>query len=141
MNTIDWFAQFDTTQKIFDFVINHLHKQGRRSFVKNRGCRYLMDDNLKCAVGCLIPIELYDPIFEGDRLSGIIKSMISFFDKNDNYQIMYIFMDKNSDILNDLQRLHDNVFNWNEDNDNMENKIVYIANEFKLEYKHLPYFT
>lgn len=51
-------------QQVFDQVAVHIIAQGRRA--QDYGsCRYRTEDGLKCAVGCLIPDELYDPHLEG----------------------------------------------------------------------------
>lgn len=59
-----------TAQEIFDKVTTHLLTQNRQSRkdIFNTGyesCAYRGDDGLMCAVGVLIPDELYDPRFEG----------------------------------------------------------------------------
>jgi hypothetical protein len=50
-----------TNQEIFDKVARHLLTQGARSMGPNGTvqCLYRGSDGLKCAVGCLIPDELY----------------------------------------------------------------------------------
>ena len=60
-------------QDIFDKSSRHLLNQAARAVEKeksggmlvNGACRYRSSDGLMCAVGCLIPDELYDPSFEG----------------------------------------------------------------------------
>ena len=60
-------------QEIFDKVANHLLTQNAQAetFVSNESgavyniCAYRTDDGLKCAVGCLIPDELYSFKLEG----------------------------------------------------------------------------
>lgn len=54
-----------TKQEAFNRVVKHLREQGRKS----QGpcgvyCRYRNYEGLKCAVGALIPDELYDPEME-----------------------------------------------------------------------------
>ena len=63
------------TQDVFDFVTNHLLKQNKRAGIAGH-CLY-RDNNLKCAVGCLISAKYYDPYFEGHGLtySLIIKAV------------------------------------------------------------------
>ena len=64
-------------QEIYDTVKAHLLKQGRRaSDVCGGTCYYRTkeygsDATLKCAVGCLIPDELYDPEIEGVGITDI----------------------------------------------------------------------
>jgi hypothetical protein len=58
-----------TNQEVFDTVVTHLLAQGVKS-ESETGCMYRGPHNLKCAVGCLIPDELYDSIIEGSNLSA-----------------------------------------------------------------------
>lgn len=56
-----------TNQEIFDKVLNHLRQQGHAATVFINGetsCRYRAGDGGMCAVGCLIPDELYTPEIE-----------------------------------------------------------------------------
>lgn len=52
-------------QEIFDKIITHLRtqkvKSGNESF-----CMYKDANGNKCAVGCLIPDDLYDPLIDDD---------------------------------------------------------------------------
>lgn len=62
-----------TNQEIFDTVYRHLLKQGRRSTRQRPGnpagqdplCVYRAPNGDRCAVGCLIPDDLYSPDMEG----------------------------------------------------------------------------
>lgn len=56
-----------TNQEIFDKVVSHLRKQNKQAVGVFGAtiCQYHGPDGLKCAVGCLIPDEFYDPSFEG----------------------------------------------------------------------------
>jgi hypothetical protein len=60
-----------TRREIFETVKNHLLTQGKKAWVfqddpdQPGPCLYRTDDGLRCAVGCLIPDELYDPRMEG----------------------------------------------------------------------------
>lgn len=51
-------------QEIFDRVARHLLTQKERSVTRGR-CRYRGAQGLKCAIGCLIPDELYRVDMEG----------------------------------------------------------------------------
>lgn len=48
-----------TNQEIFDTVYRHLLSQGKRAKTEDGDCVYRTEDGAKCAVGCLIPDELY----------------------------------------------------------------------------------
>lgn len=64
-------------QEIFDTVVNHLRKQGERSVEGDFGtCMYRLLKNgkmLKCAVGCLIDDDEYDPSMEKRTILSIFK--------------------------------------------------------------------
>ena len=89
------------TQQAFEMAVKHLRKQGCRS--EQDGailCRYhIPENNLKCAVGALIPYELYQESFEG---RGIV-DLIDTFD-----EINKLFENVNTKLLEDLQNVHDN---------------------------------
>ena len=61
-------------QEIFNRVVIHLRKQGRKSHSSNRlrrdECKYRAPDGLCCAVGCLIDDEHYRPEMEAKPVSG-----------------------------------------------------------------------
>lgn len=65
-----------TAQEVFDHVVNHFRRQGRPAIHPlwapdsdaYARCVYRTADGNKCAVGCLIPDEKYDPSFEGQSV-------------------------------------------------------------------------
>jgi hypothetical protein len=64
-------------QQMFDRVADHLAtQQVQASGVVNgsRTCRYRIGSN-KCAIGALIPDELYDPIIEGNGIGPLMAMM------------------------------------------------------------------
>jgi hypothetical protein len=67
-------------QVTFNRVVEHLRNQGEKSLNDRHLCSYRGRNGLKCAVGCLIPDEKYDPSFEGQdasyaALSTILKEL------------------------------------------------------------------
>jgi len=55
-----------TLQEIFDKAAIHLLTQGKPAVTPDRNkCKYRTDEGLKCAVGGLIPDDLYDSRIEG----------------------------------------------------------------------------
>jgi hypothetical protein len=85
-----------TKQEIFDTVAFHLIKQGKKS-ANDRGiCLYRSPGGLKCAVGCLIPDEVYWPSMEGRSVSRLLGCY-------DGLKFLRPF----KAILNDLQQAHD----------------------------------
>jgi hypothetical protein len=66
---------FLTLQEIFDTVSKHLLTQKERSFDPvNNWCMYRGPRGLKCAVGALIPDDLYDESMENENVSHLFSS-------------------------------------------------------------------
>lgn len=57
-----------TNQELFDVVAAHLSK-GVQAIDEGGSCCYRTPDGRKCAIGCLIPDERYDPSMEGKVIS------------------------------------------------------------------------
>ena len=87
-----------TEQEVFDHVSKHLLKQGERSRDESGGCLYRHED-LKCAAGCLIGDDEYDPNIEGFTWETLSRKK---FPKN------------HADLIETLQFIHDAepVKNW-----------------------------
>jgi len=97
-----------TKQDIFNIVANGMLKQGKKS--EDRGsssCLYRGPNGLKCAIGMLIPDELYKARFEGRKASEpiLIKALVKT-----GVPKTIAF----ADFLDYLQGLHDNCHteNW-----------------------------
>ena len=64
-------------QEIFDTVAKHLLAQMKQSKLVDQSgdafCAYRSDDGKKCAVGALIPDELYDPDMEDKGCEWIVQ--------------------------------------------------------------------
>ena len=99
-------------QEVFDFVIEKLYRQGKQS--KNfddegaSQCVYRSDDGSKCAVGQLIPYDLYT-----SRIESIGAYTLANMDtENKKLKKISDYMKKfNTDLLTKLQTLHDINFN------------------------------
>lgn len=63
-----------TKQEIFDFVVEKLRAQGCASVNPFGRCLYRGPDGLKCAIGHMIPDELYRPGWDdyGDNASFLV---------------------------------------------------------------------
>lgn len=61
-----------TGQEIFDGVLAHLRKQAKASLNTRGKCAYRGEGGTACAVGCLIPDELYDPRIENWGVGSIL---------------------------------------------------------------------
>jgi len=122
-----------TAQEIFDKVINHLLQQGgpalNYNYDDDHKCRYRSNNGLKCAVGCLIPDDQYDPLMEG---MGVIVTFPSS-DPLNNWIAKYY--EPHRHLLGALQSLHDNIgmdgpgFNWQTE---ILRGAADIANKFDL---------
>ena len=101
-------------QEIFDTVATHLFTQGERggttvvdswntSGTRFR-CRYRGDKGLKCAVGALIPDELYDPKMDqgGFRASALVRNGFNVPE----------FFTPHATLLDSLQTIHDSEDSW-----------------------------
>lgn len=91
-----------TAQEIFNTVATHLLTQRRKSVVAG-SCKYRTDEGLKCAVGCLITDEEYDPRMEGNSIDFLIYGDL---DDPPVAPSLSRFME-HSQLLRDLQRIHD----------------------------------
>lgn len=66
-----------TKQEMFNIFVPAIIKQGRKSMrnTVSTWCAYRSHDGLKCAVGMLIPDELYTPEWEQKSLSSIVEEL------------------------------------------------------------------
>lgn len=114
---------FKSKQQIFDYVYKFLYKQGKRAADKNGGCKYRTHDGLKCAVGCIIPDELYSPIMEG-----------SLYTLNDRRYKVPWYIKRNRNLLRDMQVAHDNTYasNPKKFRSDIREKFLAIALDHKL---------
>jgi len=102
----------ETQQEIYDTVMNHLWKQGKIAY-ENSACRYRTEDGSKCAVGCLIPDNLYNNLFESSGVHGVIATLLD----TPKFQIspydeLLDFFKRNEIFLSVIQRdLHDDFMN------------------------------
>lgn len=93
-----------TMQQIFDKVSHHLLTQNAKAMGQFK-CMYRTSNGLMCAVGCLIPDELYDP-----SLESWIGSDPAILDVLKKANVLSEDVTSNSlmaDFFLDLQELHD----------------------------------
>lgn len=103
-------------QEIFETVVRHLSKQGRRSMRALHGaerpewieggapamrCAYRGDGGTMCAVGVLIPDEEYRPTLEG----LLVRSLLDRADIGTAVAALR----RHASLLFELQRAHDSV--------------------------------
>ena len=60
-------------QQVFDHIAAHLLTQNKRSIDDTDVCAYRGQGGLKCAAGCLIDDPEYDPHFENNIWSELIR--------------------------------------------------------------------
>ena len=90
-----------TDQEIFDRVATHLLSQGRRSMGANDSCASRGHDGLQCAVGCLIPDELYRYELEGwSPTSGVVGGVL-------RQALGQVLGWQRQSLLDQLQTVHD----------------------------------
>ena len=123
-------------QEIFNFVKDHLLSQKAQSFNDElNACAYYdHENNLTCAVGCLIDEDAYSPAFEGMAVSSVLSKNDPNFSDN-TYREFEVALsnsigkltEEKIDLLNSLQVCHDshNVANW-------ETELKNIAKNFYL---------
>jgi hypothetical protein len=117
-----------TPQQIFDTVATHLFTQGQRAMVRDEDaddntdfCAYRTSDGLKCAVGVLLPDELYVPVMENNSVYSLIRS----------FHVPSWFHDHQS-LLMRLQEAHDRPASWWTTGD-MRGYLGDVAREFSLD--------
>lgn len=143
-----------TLQEIFDIVSTHLLKQDRqaREGVDQEGfgqgiCRYRSPAGLKCAVGCLITDEQYNPIMEkagslinfdsmqlaelegyteSSRTQGAREVLAALTANGIDVTAQTV-----QDLLNRLQALHDNS-----QPNRWKDELQRVAADYSLKYNH-----
>lgn len=112
-----------TDQEVFDQVKTHLLSQNVKSISMKLdrddvvSCMYRTKDGLKCAAGCLIGDDEYDPAFEGLGWSYLVR--------HDSVP------HEHYNLINDLQALHDckEPKDW-------ESELKAVANRYGLDFDH-----
>lgn len=89
-------------QQAFDIAAKHLLTQKRKSFTEGSECAYRGDNGLMCAIGVLIPDDVYDPDMEDTSITSLFEEFPYF---SDNWSLVRV------DLLQRLQQIHDN---WEE---------------------------
>lgn len=110
-----------TLQEIFDKVAHHLLTQNKRATGESDTfCMYRTPEGLKCAVGCLIPDELYNKKIEGKSIGTLFLECVLPGIENTA---------KSCTLLWELRRLHDNYgpILWPE-------KLTQLARDFNLQW-------
>lgn len=123
-------------QAVFNTVYTKLREQGKRSVDATGQCMYRAPDGAKCAIGHLIPDELYKGDMEGSSTysEGAVADALR--------QVFGELTDKDFEFFMHLQHAHDD---WYADDDvGWATSSVYILNEkmrqvaekFNLEFNY-----
>ena len=118
-----------SAQEVFDIVVNHLVTQRRPAYTDLSGCMYRAPDGLRCAVGALIPDNLYDPEFEGSTADSVIQNL--FNEDLADWR-------EHKGLLLALQEVHDECFVISRGTfsiRDLRNRLLDVAKEFSLEYR------
>lgn len=90
-----------TRQEIFNHVIKHLKEQGCQSVDRDGDeCAYRGASGRMCAVGCLLADDEYEPNMESHGVYDIV---------------LPLRLENHSLLLQELQRLHDRSYYWNDE--------------------------
>ncbi|MCP3024976.1 hypothetical protein [Cupriavidus basilensis] len=96
-------------QEIFTKVATHLLTQKQRARGDGGiGCRYRTNHGLTCAVGCLVPEDLYDASMELTSIDGVIQRAREAELPPSLSKFVLTELDPHKDLLAALQWLHDN---------------------------------
>jgi hypothetical protein len=91
---------------IFNYVVDHLRKQGDKSLRPDGGiCAYRGRNENMCAVGCLIADDEYDPSWEGRGIDLLVE-------ENQLPPGLKARIESNLDMLANLQYFHDDYLEY-----------------------------
>lgn len=136
-----------TQQQIYDFVCEKLWKQGSKSFanivinkVRQNVCMYRDTEGFKCAIGFLIPDDLYVEDMERKSVQSLLQTLQHFSPTwiTEDHRKFAKFLQTHIHFLVNLQRrLHDDlpydVKHFNE-------SFLQVAKDF-VSYYHLKEFV
>jgi hypothetical protein len=115
-----------TPQEIFDTVAKHLFTQGCRSVEDaedaDAACLYRGPEGRMCAVGVLIPDELYSSAIEYENIGHLLSKAGSLFPE---------WMKANEPLLQSLQSTHDRPRHWL-DSETMRERLRSVAGMYEL---------
>ncbi len=115
-----------TSQEIFDTVLSHLRVQGPCTLNGMIACRYRGSNGARCAIGALIPDDLYLPSMERMLITGLIRFMESL---GERYSSLCKTFKEHEKLITRLQLIHDN-----ENKSNWEPHWKLTAMLFNLKY-------
>jgi hypothetical protein len=114
-------------QDLFDRIVTHCFNQGFQSVDDTGSCMYRGEEGRSCAVGCLIPDEMYDPSIE--------RKIYDMFNVSDNSyrEAIYEYLggEEHVKFLRLMQLAHDNTENWATE-ETLRKAFAHVAHDFKL---------
>ena len=120
-----------SNQETFDIVVAHLRRQGSKAQSRDPTsglitCLYRAPDGKRCAAGCLIPDERYEPALELSAVGGT--SEANKYSSND-VTLLIEQLGHDIELVGALQSVHDNseASDW-------ESKLEQLAADFGLRY-------
>lgn len=131
-----------TMQEYFNQTVAHLEGQGERAY-EDEACAYRVGNGLKCAVGAFIPEnhaclrnEIHNTLSVGDlvdKFPDLIKHVIPEYEDAVYYDGSIDHESNQFQLVIDLQDLHDDSYNWDENGFNPQDGILeVIADRFDL---------
>jgi predicted transcriptional regulator len=113
------YEKFVTQQQIYDFVCENLWRQGSKSFVnivinkvRQNVCMYRDTEGFKCAIGFLIPDDLYVENMERQSVQSLCQTLQHFLPTwiTEDHRKFGKFLHENIDFLMRMQNeLHDGL--------------------------------
>jgi len=94
----------ERSQELFNTIAEHLMKQNAQSINEDGNCLYKDAEGRKCAVGCLIPDDLYDAEIEGRMI---------VWDGAIYHLLLKVIPDVDREgaiLLRELQKVHDRCY-------------------------------
>jgi hypothetical protein len=115
-----------TAQQLFNRIVRHLRKQGKKTPMKEYGlgkcCQYLASNGTKCAIGCLITKREYKSEMEGSGVDCLLNKKSSAYAPS-----LAAKIGDNIELARSMQRIHDHerVSSW-------EKAFDFVAQDYEL---------
>lgn len=118
-------------QEIYNRVVNHLRRQGRRAMRSNGACLYRTDSGMKCAAGVLIKDSEYHKFMENKTVGELLTERAVH--NGTTPEDMFNRLGPFKNLIGELQMAHDESVpsKW-------EPKFKQIAENFNLKYTAPP---
>lgn len=108
-------------QEIVNTVYKHLKTQGKPALNQSGICSYRGASGLKCAIGCLIPDNLYNSVFEQKTVSLL-------YSENLLEEIFPGITEEEAFFLERMQVIHDSYF------ETLDEKFKSLCDDYDLNF-------